>query len=40
VHGSLDAPPWAVEHVAADGEVTGVTGVDAVKVVMPYRRKL
>jgi NADPH-dependent 2,4-dienoyl-CoA reductase/sulfur reductase-like enzyme len=39
VHGSLDAPPWAVEHVR-DGEVTGVTGVDAVKVVMPYRRKL
>jgi NADPH-dependent 2,4-dienoyl-CoA reductase/sulfur reductase-like enzyme len=39
VHGSLDAPPWAVEHVR-DGEVTGVTGVDAVKVVMPYRRSL
>jgi len=39
VHGSLDAPPWAVEHVR-DGEVLGVTGVDAVKVVMPYRRSL
>lgn len=39
VHGSLDEPPWAVEHVR-DGEVTGVTGVDAVKVVMPYRRRL
>jgi NADPH-dependent 2,4-dienoyl-CoA reductase/sulfur reductase-like enzyme len=39
VHGSLDAPPWAVEHVR-DGEITGVTGVDAVKVVMPYRRSL
>jgi NADPH-dependent 2,4-dienoyl-CoA reductase/sulfur reductase-like enzyme len=39
VHGSLDAPPWAVEHVR-DGDVVGVTGVDAVKVVMPYRRSL
>ena len=39
VHGSLDAPPWAVEHVR-DGEVVGVTGVDAPKLVMPYRRKL
>jgi NADPH-dependent 2,4-dienoyl-CoA reductase/sulfur reductase-like enzyme len=39
VHGSLDAPPWAVEHVR-DGEVMGVTGVDAVKIVMPYRRSL
>ena len=39
VHGSLDAPPWAVEHVR-DGEVMGVTGVDSVKVVMPYRRSL
>jgi len=39
VHGTLDAPPWAVEHMR-DGEVTGVTGVDAVKVVMPYRRSL
>lgn len=39
VHGSLDAPPWAVEHVR-DGQVMGVTGVDAVKVVMPYRRSL
>jgi NADPH-dependent 2,4-dienoyl-CoA reductase/sulfur reductase-like enzyme len=39
VHGSLDAPPWAVEHVR-DGEVMGVTGVDAVKVVMPYRRSM
>jgi NADPH-dependent 2,4-dienoyl-CoA reductase/sulfur reductase-like enzyme len=39
VHGSLDAPPWAVEHVR-DGEVMGVTGVDAVKIVMPYRRNL
>ena len=39
VHGSLDAPPWAVEHVR-DGAVMGVTGVDAVKVVMPYRRNL
>lgn len=39
VHGALDAPPWAVEHVR-DGEVMGVTGVDAVKVVMPYRRSL
>jgi NADPH-dependent 2,4-dienoyl-CoA reductase/sulfur reductase-like enzyme len=39
VHGSLDAPPWAVEHVR-DGDVMGVTGVDAVKVVMPYRRNL
>ena len=39
VHGSLDAPPWAVEHVR-DGEVVGVTGVDSVKVVMPYRRNL
>jgi 3-phenylpropionate/trans-cinnamate dioxygenase ferredoxin reductase subunit len=39
VHGTLDAPPWAVEHVR-DGDVTGVTGVDAVKVVMPYRRSL
>jgi NADPH-dependent 2,4-dienoyl-CoA reductase/sulfur reductase-like enzyme len=40
VHGSLDAPPWAVEHIGVDGQVTGVTGVDAVKVVMPYRRSL
>jgi NADPH-dependent 2,4-dienoyl-CoA reductase/sulfur reductase-like enzyme len=39
VHGLLDAPPWVVEHVR-DGEVMGVTGVDAVKVVMPYRRNL
>ena len=40
VHGSLaDGPPWVVEHVR-DGEVTGVTGVDAPKVVMPYRRSL
>ena len=39
VHGSLDAPPWVVEHVR-DGEVMGVTGVDAPKLVMPYRRKL
>jgi NADPH-dependent 2,4-dienoyl-CoA reductase/sulfur reductase-like enzyme len=40
VHGSLDAPPWAVEHLSPDGDVDGVTGVDAVKVVMPYRRNL
>ena len=40
VHGSLaDGPPWVVEHVR-EGEVTGVTGVDAPKVVMPYRRSL
>jgi NADPH-dependent 2,4-dienoyl-CoA reductase/sulfur reductase-like enzyme len=40
VHGSLaDGPPWVVEHVR-DGDVTGVTGVDAPKVVMPYRRSL
>lgn len=40
VHGSLDEPPWAVEHIGPDGDVTGVTGVDAVRVVMPYRRNL
>ena len=40
VHGSLDAPPWAVEHLGPGGELHGVTGVDAVKVVMPYRRSL
>jgi 3-phenylpropionate/trans-cinnamate dioxygenase ferredoxin reductase subunit len=40
VHGSLDAPPWAVEHISDDGQVNGVTGVDAVKIVMPYRRSL
>ncbi|HYD09128.1 MAG TPA: FAD/NAD(P)-binding oxidoreductase [Acidimicrobiales bacterium] len=40
VHGTLaEGPPWVVEHVR-DGEVTGVTGVDAPKVVMPYRRSL
>ena len=40
MHESLaDGPPWVVEHVR-DGEVTGVTGVDAPKVVMPYRRSL
>lgn len=39
VHGSLDAPPWVVEHVR-DGDVVGVTGVDSPKLVMPYRRSL
>jgi NADPH-dependent 2,4-dienoyl-CoA reductase/sulfur reductase-like enzyme len=39
VHGSLDAPPWVVEHVR-DGEVVGATGVDSPKLVMPYRRNL
>lgn len=39
VHGSLDAPPWVVEHVR-DGDVMGVTGVDSPKLVMPYRRSL
>ncbi len=39
VHGSLDAAPWVVEHVR-DGDVVGVTGVDAPKLVMPYRRSL
>ena len=39
VHGSLEAAPWVVEHVH-DGVVTGVTGVDSPKVVMPYRRSL
>lgn len=40
VHGSLEAPPWVVEHISIDGDVRGVTGVDAVKLVMPYRRSL
>lgn len=39
VHGTLGEPPWVVEHVR-DGVVMGVTGVDAPKVVMPYRRSL